>query len=58
MGSPGALGKQVQIMRVSRGWEDRVSPGALREQVHVMRVSKGLGGQGVPLVLWGNRYSL
>ena len=40
--APGALGEQVQSVRVSRGWEDRWSPWCFGEQVQVMRVSRGL----------------
>ena len=30
------MGEQVQLVRVSRGWEDRESPGELGEQVQLM----------------------
>ena len=38
-------------MRVSRGWEDRVSPGALGEQVQPVRVSRGWEDRGCPWCL-------
>ena len=54
MGSPGALGKQVQIMRVSRGWEDR-GPLVLWGSRYSYEGEPGLGGQGLPQELYGSR---
>ena len=52
------MGEQVQLVgKLGAGRTEGV-PKDLGEQVELVRVSRGLGGQGEPLVLLGNRYSL
>ena len=38
-------------------WSTGGAPGVFREQVQLVKMSRGLGGKGMPLVLWGSKYS-
>ena len=54
-GVPGALGEQVQLVRVSRGWEGRGSPQCFGGTGTGYEGEPGLGGQGLSQELYGSR---
>ena len=57
-GAPGALGEQVQPVRVSRGLGGHGVPLEIFGSSNSLWVSRKLQGQEVPLLLWVNRYNL
>ena len=56
-GTPGDLGDQVQLVRLSRGLGGQSYSRTLGEQVELLGMSRGLGGQGVPREIWGSGFS-